>query len=96
MNDKVHRNSEPIPLHRVAVVRPFAHFLANIGAPVEREFIHAGLPYCALEHVDNYVPSHRFWAFLVNVPLFLLFTTIDRVAYLHSFPGLDRSIVEAI
>jgi AraC-like DNA-binding protein len=62
------RNSmEPIPLHRVAVVRPFAQFLADVGAPVERGFRQAGLPYAALEKVDNYVPSHRFWAFLVNM-----------------------------
>jgi AraC-like DNA-binding protein len=58
---------ESIPLHRVAVVRPFANFLADIGTPVERAFRQAGLPYCALESVDNYVPSHRFWAFLVNM-----------------------------
>lgn len=67
MDDKVHNKSDPIPLHRVAVVRPFARFLEDIGAPVEREFIQAGLPYCALESVNNYIPSHRFWAFLVNV-----------------------------
>lgn len=67
MNDNVHNISNPIPLHRVAVVRPFARFLDDIGAPVEREFLQAGLPYCALENVDNYIPSHRFWAFLVNV-----------------------------
>ena len=66
--DHASRNSmESIPVHRVAVVRPFARFLADIGAPVEREFVQAGLPYCALENVNNYIPSHRFWAFLVNV-----------------------------
>jgi AraC-like DNA-binding protein len=58
---------ESIPLHRVAVVRPFAQLLADIGAPVERAFQQAGLPYSALENVNNYVPSHRFWAFLVNM-----------------------------
>ena len=52
-------------LHRVAVVRPFARFLADIGAPVERGFRKAGLPWYALEDVNNYVPSHRFWKFLV-------------------------------
>ena len=55
-----------MPLHRVAVVRPFAEFLAEIGAPVERDFRLARLPYYALESVDNYVPSQRFWSFLVN------------------------------
>ncbi|MGI9321766.1 MAG: hypothetical protein ACR2O5_10160, partial [Thiogranum sp.] len=67
MDDHSHNKSDPIPLHRVAVVRPFARFLEDIGAPVERDFIQAGLPYCALENVDNYIPSSRFWAFLVNV-----------------------------
>lgn len=57
---------EAIPVHRVAVVRPFAQFLANVGAPVEREFQQAGMPFCALENLNNYVPSHRFWAFVVN------------------------------
>ena len=56
-----------IPLHRIAVVRPFAQFLENIGAPVERGFRQTGMPYCALEDVNNYVPSHRFWAFLTHM-----------------------------
>ena len=58
-----------IPLHRVSVLRPFAQFLADVGAPVEREFQRAGLPYGALENVDNYVPSQRFYVFLVNTSL---------------------------
>lgn len=56
----------PVPVHRVAVVRSFAQFLADVGAPVEREFRLARLPYTALEDVNNYVPSHNFWAFLVH------------------------------
>lgn len=67
MDDRVLRKSEPIPLHRVAIVRPFARLLADIGTPVERGFRQVGLPYCALEDVNNYVPSHRFWAFLVKM-----------------------------
>lgn len=55
---------DSIPLHRVAVVRPFAHFLADIGAPIERGFQRAGLPFAALENLNNYVPSQRFWAFV--------------------------------
>lgn len=58
--------TEPMPLHRVAVVRPFATFLADAGAPVARRFQQAGLPYSALEDVNNYVPSQRFWKFLVD------------------------------
>jgi len=58
---------ESIPLHRIAVVRPFADFLDNVGASVERGFRLAGLPVCALEDANNYVPSHRFWAFLVDI-----------------------------
>ena len=60
-------NSESIPMHRVAVVRPFARLLADIGAPVERGFRQAGLPLYALENVNNFVPSHRFWKFLVTM-----------------------------
>ena len=47
MDEKVDKKTDPIPLHRVAVVRPFARFLADIDAdaPVEREFIQAGLSY---------------------------------------------------
>ena len=59
--------TDAIPLHRVAVVRPFTNFLADVGTPVERGFRHAGLPVCALEDVNNFIPSHRFWAFLVDM-----------------------------
>jgi len=62
-----HDKMESIPLHRVAVLRPFTQFLADVGAPVELGFQQTGLPLCALEDVNNYVPSHRFWAFLVNM-----------------------------
>ena len=62
-----HDKVKSILLHRVALVRPFAMFLDDIGAPVERGFRQAGLPYCALESVDNFVPSQRFWSFLVNM-----------------------------
>jgi AraC-like DNA-binding protein len=48
------------------VVRPFAQLLKEIGVPVERMFQQAGLPYHALEDVNNYLPSHRFWKFLVT------------------------------
>jgi AraC-like DNA-binding protein len=57
---------KPIPLHRVAVVRPFTEFLSGVGAPVAREFQIARLPLHALDDVDNFLPSQRFWAFLVN------------------------------
>jgi AraC-like DNA-binding protein len=59
--------TQAVPLHRVAVVRPFTNFLADVGAPFERGFRHAGLPVCALEDVDNFIPSHRFWEFLVDM-----------------------------
>lgn len=58
-------NVRSLSLHRVAVLRPFAQFLADIGAPVERGFRRAGLPYAALDSFDNYVPSQRYWSFLV-------------------------------
>lgn len=56
-----------VPMHRVATIQPFTRFLAEVGVSVERGFRQAGLPYCALESVDNYIPSQRFWAFLVNM-----------------------------
>jgi AraC-like DNA-binding protein len=58
---------DKIPLHRVAVVRPFTQFLSSIGAPVDLGFRRARLPITALEDVDNYVSSHYFWAFLVDM-----------------------------
>ena len=58
---------ESVPLHRVAVVRPFTDFLAGVGTPFERGFRQAGLPVCALEDVNNFIPSHRFWAFLIDM-----------------------------
>ena len=58
-----------IPLHRVAILRPFSQFLFDVGAPVERGFQRVGLPYGALESVDSYVPSQRFYAFLVDMAL---------------------------
>jgi len=62
-----HKHTKPIPLHKVALVRPFVKVLTDIGAPVERGFREAGLPWYALEDMNNYVPSHRFWALLVNM-----------------------------
>ena len=58
---------EAIPLHRVAVVRAFTEFLAAVGAPFESGFRRAGLPVCALEDENNFIPSHRFWSFLVDM-----------------------------
>jgi AraC-like DNA-binding protein len=66
MGHKQHSSVRSIPLHRIAVVRSFAQLLTDIGAPVEREFQRAGLPYYALDNVNDYVPSHRFWAFVTN------------------------------
>lgn len=57
---------EPIPVHRVAILRTFAQYLEELGTPVERAFNKVGLPYYALENINNYVPSHRFWSFVIN------------------------------
>jgi len=56
-----------IPMHRVAIVRSFTNFLADAGAPVERGLRRANLPVFALEDVNNFIPSHRFWSFLVDM-----------------------------
>lgn len=58
-----------IPLHRVAVVSPFTNYLADLGAPFERGFRQARLPVSALDDVNNFIPSHRFWKFLVDMAL---------------------------
>ncbi len=55
---------QAVPLHRIAVVLPFTRFLVDIGAPVERGFRQTGLPYAALEDVNHYVPTRKFWAFV--------------------------------
>ena len=61
------QTKKPVPPHRVAVLRPFAQWLNGIGAPVEREFQRVGLPFAALEDMNNYVPSECFLAFVVNM-----------------------------
>ena len=67
MDQQSSEATNAIPLHRVAVVRPFTKFLAAVGAPVESGLRHASLPVCALEDADNFIPSHRFWSFLVDM-----------------------------
>ena len=57
-------DTKSIPVHRVALVLPFTQFLANVGAPVERSFRQACLPWQALQDADNYIPSHGYWKFL--------------------------------
>jgi len=66
MGYKSDKITESIPLHRIAVVSPFTNFLNDVGTSFERGFRHVGLPVCALEDANNFVPSHRFWAFLVD------------------------------
>jgi AraC-like DNA-binding protein len=60
-------DTKSIPVHRVAVLSPFVRFLADIGTPVERGFRQAHLPWYALEDENNYVPSHRFYMFVVGM-----------------------------
>ena len=67
MSSNTNNKTGSLPLHRVAVVRPFVNFLEGIGTPVERAFKRADLSYDALEFVDNYLPSHGFWTFLVDM-----------------------------
>jgi len=55
-----------VRLHRVAVLQPFAKFLAELGASVEGGFRRAGLPYYSLENANNYVPSQRFYSFVAD------------------------------
>jgi AraC-like DNA-binding protein len=67
MNHGSRDRIEPVHLHRIAILRPFVQFLTDVGTPVERGFRQAGLPVYALEDMNNYVPSQRFWAFLANM-----------------------------
>lgn len=56
-----------VRVHRVAILRSFADFLDDIGAPWESGFRRAGLPIMALEDVSNYVPSSRFLSFVTEM-----------------------------
>ena len=56
-----------MPLHRVAILRPFVQYMTDIGTPVEDGILQAGLPVYALEDMNNYIPSQRYWSFLVNM-----------------------------
>jgi AraC-like DNA-binding protein len=47
-----------VPLIRVGILLPFAEFLAEIGAPVERLLTHAGLSPAVLEVPEALVPLH--------------------------------------
>jgi len=62
-----YKSANLVPVHRMAVVQPFVRFLADFGAHVERGFRQAQLPWHSLESVDNYVPSHCFWKFLISM-----------------------------
>jgi AraC-like DNA-binding protein len=57
----------PIPLHRVATVMPFIHYLHQRGARVERELKRAKLPVMAMDDPDCFIPSHNYWDFIANV-----------------------------
>ena len=57
----------PIPLHRVATVMPFIHYLHQRGAEVERELKRAHLPVMAMEDPDCFIPSRNYWDFIAHV-----------------------------
>jgi hypothetical protein len=60
-------DTKSIPVHRVAVLSPFVRFLADVGSPLQSGFRQAVLPWYALEDVNNYVPSHCFYKFLIGM-----------------------------
>ena len=60
---------EAVPLHRIAIVLPFTRFLTELGAPVEAGLRRVKLPVLALNDVNAYVPSQRFWTFAGNMAL---------------------------
>jgi hypothetical protein len=55
-----------VAVHRVAILRPFASFLSQVGAPVECWLRKAGIPSTVLEQPDYYIPSTRFFKFVTN------------------------------
>ena len=61
------RQLTPIPLHRVATVMPFIHYLHQADARVERELKRTSLPVMAMDDPDCFIPSHNYWDFIANV-----------------------------
>jgi hypothetical protein len=45
------------------MLKPFTDYLADMGANYERGFRQTKLPITALDNVNLYIPSHRFWSF---------------------------------
>lgn len=62
-----YKSLSPIPLHRVALIRPFVEFLTDVGAPVENSLHRLRVPFATLENLNNYIPSHIYWKFLVDM-----------------------------
>ncbi len=54
----------PLPLIRVAGLRPFAAFLQRIGAPVQRLMASAGLPLRVLDDAEALIPARRAFRFM--------------------------------
>lgn len=62
-----HNRADSVPLHRAAILRPFTHFLADVGAPIETGFRRARLPCSVTENVNNYITSRSFYAFVLDM-----------------------------
>lgn len=59
-----HKNADAIPLHRVALLKPFTNILENIGALNETEFRSVRLTRSILEDVNNFIPSYSYYNFI--------------------------------
>ena len=91
------KNRNALPVHRVALLKPFIDFMAEIGAPVERGLRSSGLPMSAIEDIDNYIPSSAYWKFLT-----LMARSEDildlgfRVGHQYGPRGADPGMVELL
>lgn len=55
-----------VPVHRVAIVRSFADLFADAGTPLDKALRRARLPVSGLDAVDHYLPSQRFFEFVLD------------------------------
>ena len=56
----------PVALARASMLKPFMTFLRDLGAPVERELLRAGLPRWEFETHDVFVPTRGLTAFVAR------------------------------
>ncbi|GMQ92394.1 MAG: AraC family transcriptional regulator [Gammaproteobacteria bacterium] len=58
---------DAIPLTRTSILRPFTHYLRQMGAPVENGLCKAKLPVMSIDDPEHYVSTTAFWNFAGNM-----------------------------